>query len=97
MSSQTKIDHDIEELLDDIARRSHHFTLILFNDDTHDMQEVATQIMRAAQCSEKQAVAIMLKAHTTGKAEVLSGPKEKVEKAAKILGEIGLKTAIVEK
>ena len=95
-TTETKVDQDIENLLDDIAVSSHRFTLFLFNDDDHSMDEVAYQIMKAAQCDEQKAVEIMLKAHKNGKAEVVSGSKEKVEKADTILQTIGLKTAITE-
>ena len=94
--TETKVDQDIEELLDEIATNSHQFTLMIFNDETHGMDEVALQIMKAAKCTEQQAVQIMFKAHNDGSAPVMSGTKDEVETAAKILGEIGLKTAIVE-
>lgn len=67
---------------------------ILFNDDTHSMDEVIVQIILAIKCSPEHAYNIMLEANNTGSAIVLSGSKERCEHVSSVLEEIGLATKV---
>jgi len=91
-----KVDHDIHLMLDEIVKNSKIYNLILFNDDHHDMVQVAKQLMKAVKCGHDKALQIMLEAHTTGQAVALTGPKEVVTKAGDILQQIDLAIDIVE-
>lgn len=88
MSTATEKETDISNLL------GKPYNVILFNDDHHDMMEVSTQIIKATHCSAERAVMIMLEAHTTGRAIVFSGTRERCELVENILAEIRLGTKI---
>lgn len=75
-----------------ILGRPHN--VILFNDDHHSMEEVAAQLMKACGCGPDRAMAIMLEAHTKGRAICFSGSLERCELVESILGEIQLGTRI---
>lgn len=68
--------------------------VVLFNDECHDMAEVANQIMKAIHCGAGTAFNLMMEAHTTGRAIVFSGHLERCELVASILEEIRLGTRI---
>ena len=68
--------------------------VILFNDESHDMQEVAAQIIKAIHCSNQRALQIMMEAHEKGRAIVFSGGLERCEHVASVLEEIRLGTKI---
>lgn len=88
MSTATEKDTDTTNLL------GKPYNVILFNDDHHDMMEVSAQIIKATHCSAERAIAIMLEAHTTGRAIVFSGTRERCELVEDILAEIRLGTKI---
>ena len=67
---------------------------ILFNDNTHSTDEVTIQIMKAIKCDPMKASEIMLQAHNTGSAIVITAGLEKCELVASILEEIGLATKV---
>lgn len=87
----TQLDQDIE--ISNILGKP--YKVILFNDDTHSMEEVARQIIKAIHCTVEQAINIMMEAHSTGEAVVFTGSKERCELVAEILGEIKLTTDII--
>jgi ATP-dependent Clp protease adapter protein ClpS len=70
------------------------YNVILFNDETHSMNEVVAQIMKATQCDAGRASAIMMEAHNMGRAIAFSGSLERCEHAESILAEIHLGTKI---
>jgi len=70
------------------------YKVILFNDDHHDMMEVALQIRKAINCSAERALNIMAEAHSTGRAIVFTGNLERCELVDSILGEIRLSTKV---
>ena len=70
------------------------FKTILFNDTHHDMLEVSTQIMKAINCTAEKASQIMLEAHNTGRAVVITAHRERCEHVAAILEEIRLGTKV---
>ena len=70
------------------------YNVLLFNDDHHDVIEVAVQIQKAINCDEATAERIMLTAHKSGRAIVYTGHLEKCELVSSILEEIRLGTKI---
>jgi ATP-dependent Clp protease adaptor protein ClpS len=67
---------------------------ILFNDDFHTFQEVATQLMKAIRCTHAQGMAYANTVHTTGSAVVYTGHIERCEAVAMVLQEIALKVTV---
>ena len=70
------------------------YNVILFNDDHHSMDEVASQIMKAISCGAGDAYKIMMEAHNTGRAVVITAGLERCEHVANVLEEIRLGTKI---
>ena len=66
------------------------YVVILYNDDYHDMGEVALQIQKATGCNELEALEIMLEAHTRGRAICYTGSEAECEKVAGVLRQIRL-------
>lgn len=100
-ATQTRIDPDIEELLDSIAKAQRPRKLVLFNDDHHDMLEVIVQVIRARSaagvpCTPEEAKSIMMEAHTKGQGIVLEGTLETLKRAQAVLEAIDLRTDILD-
>lgn len=100
-ATQTRIDPDIEELLESIAKAQRPRKLVLFNDDQHDMLEVIVQVIRARSaagvpCTPEEAKRIMMEAHTKGRGIVLTGTLEVLKRAQAVLEAIELGTEIVD-
>ncbi len=100
-ATQTRIDPDIEELLESIAKAQVLRKLLLLNDDRHDMLEVIVQVIRARSaagvpCTPEEAKAIMMEAHTKGRAIVLAGTLDVLKRAQDVLEAIELGTEIVD-
>jgi len=70
------------------------FNVILFNDENHSMDEVVSQIMKAAGHGVQTATSIMMEAHNAGRAVVWSGHRERCEHIASVLEEIRLGTKV---
>lgn len=87
----TQLDQEIE--ISNVLGKP--YRVILFNDESHTMEAVARQIIKAIHCTAEKAMDIMLEAHKTGEAVVFTGSKERCELVAEILGEIGLTTDII--
>lgn len=68
--------------------------VILYNDSTHTMEEVAAQIIKAITCTIKRAEEIMYEAHSKGRAVVIAAHLERCEYVASVLEQIGLRTDI---
>jgi ATP-dependent Clp protease adaptor protein ClpS len=90
MASNTVIEKDTDTT--NILGKPHN--VILFNDDLHDMGEVTAQIIKACGCGPDRAAAIMMEAHSTGRAICFSGSLERCELCESILAEIKLGTTI---
>ncbi len=69
---------------------------ILFNDNTHSMDEVVTQVIKAINCAASQAVEITMTAHSSGSAVVFTGSLERCEHVAAVLEQIALATSVEE-
>jgi ATP-dependent Clp protease adapter protein ClpS len=74
----------------------HPCNVILYNDECHAMDEVVAQLVKATNCSESKALAVMFEAHNTGRAVAFSGNKERCELVCSILEQIRLRTDIEE-
>lgn len=101
MATDTVVDHDIEELLQNIVEKQTVKRLVIFNDDHHGQEEVAFQIIRACEaagkpCTPEQAIAIMMEAHTKGQAVVFASDLEKCKIGQAILEAIDLATDIID-
>jgi ATP-dependent Clp protease adaptor protein ClpS len=70
------------------------YNVVLFNDEIHSMDEVRAQIDKAIHCGPARAEAIMLEAHVTGRAIVITANLERSEHVAAVLEEIRLGTKI---
>ena len=68
----------------------HGWRTVLFNCDCHTFDEVERQLIKAVRCTLSRARQLSLEVHTKGSAVVYSGPRERCEAAAMVLGEIGL-------
>jgi ATP-dependent Clp protease adapter protein ClpS len=76
------------------TRSSHGARVVLFNDDVHTFEEVASQLVKATRCTFQRGIALANTVHTIGSAIVYEGHLERCEAVAMVLGEIALKTAI---
>lgn len=70
------------------------YNVVLFNDETHSMEEVVAQITKATGCSPQRAEQIMMQAHATGRAIVITAGLERCEHVSSVLEEIRLGTKI---
>lgn len=68
--------------------------LILYNDESHTFEEVASQLIKALGCSTSRAEEITWKVHNDGKATVYEGTFEECLRINSILQEIELITEI---
>ena len=92
---EVKIDSDIELMLQEITKKQDMYNLILFNDDNHDMIEVAKQLVKAVKCAHDKALKIMMSAHQSGQAVAMTDTKDKVTTAGNILQAIDLAIDII--
>jgi ATP-dependent Clp protease adaptor protein ClpS len=67
---------------------------ILFNCNCHSFEEVARQLMKAVRVSYDRGMEIANVVHTSGKAVVYTGPRERCEAVAMVLEYIGLLTKV---
>lgn len=70
------------------------WVVILFNDECHSVDEVVLQLQKATGCTEERAEAVMLEAHTTGRAVAFEGTLEECERVTAILKLIELEVEI---
>lgn len=76
------------------TRPGHMARVILFNDDVHTFDDVASQLVKAVRCTYQRGLALANVVHNAGSAMVYEGHLERCEAVAMVLGEIALKTAI---
>jgi ATP-dependent Clp protease adapter protein ClpS len=69
-------------------------TVILFNDNIHSFEEVASQLVKAISCSYEQGEDFALQVHTKGKCAVYEGSITECLNVSSTLEEIGLHTQI---
>jgi ATP-dependent Clp protease adaptor protein ClpS len=92
---QTDMNTGIKDLVEINNLLGKPYKVILFNDESHNMYEVANQIIKAIHCSMEQALNIMLEAHTKGQAVAFTGSKERCELVVEILEQIKLTTDLI--
>lgn len=68
--------------------------VILFNDNVHTFDDVASQMMKATGCSYEHGEEIAMEIHTKGKAVAYSGDISDCLRVSSILEEISLHTQI---
>ena len=78
----------------DSTRSQYISRTILFNDEWHSFDDVASQLVKAIRCTYTKGLAYANIVHTTGNAIVYSGPMERCEAVAMTLEEIGLKVSV---
>ncbi len=77
--------------LDDITENAKGpWVVVLYNDETHSIDEVILQIQHATGCSEEKAERLTLRVHEEGRAIILEGKEQECRKAAEIISQIGL-------
>lgn len=93
MSVKTKAPkRDVEQSTD--VRPSYAARTILFNDDEHSFDDVASQLTRAIRCTYSKGLDIANVVHHLGSAVVYSGHLERCEAVAMVLGEIDLRVTV---
>lgn len=70
------------------------YRVILYNDETHGIEEVVEQVVKATACEIEQAVHITLEAHQKGRAVCFKGERGKCHEVARILREIRLQCEV---
>jgi ATP-dependent Clp protease adapter protein ClpS len=70
------------------------YRVVLYDDDYHDMPEVAAQIHKATQYPPMQCWEIMLEAHHKGRAICYKGSREKCHRVTRVLREIRLQCEV---
>lgn len=103
LAPETDVAESVEEVVDDaIAEKTSDgsggtgdgFRVILYDDDHHDMEEVASQVHKATQYPPLQCWAIMLEAHLKGRAICYRGSRTKCQRVTKVLREIRLQCEV---
>lgn len=84
-----------EELREDaVDDTSGAYRVILYDDDWHGFDEVIVQVQKATGCNIYKATAIMLEAHTKGRAVCYRGTREQCQRVARVLREIRLQVEV---
>src|SRR5471032_2341448 len=78
----------------DGTTRGMPWSTILFNCNCHSFEEVARQLMKAIRVSYERGMELANVVHTSGKAVVYTGHRERCEAVAMVLEEIGLLTKV---
>jgi ATP-dependent Clp protease adapter protein ClpS len=85
---------DVLELIENSSDTFNGNTVVLYNDESHTFDEVTLQIMKAINCSEKEAFQITYMIDRSGSANVYIGEIGECIRVSSILQDIGLKTQI---
>ena len=72
------------------AGNSGPYIVILYNDDYHSFDEVVFQLQKATGYAMEPCIAIMLEAHTLGRAVAFTGSESECERVASVLRQIRL-------
>lgn len=71
-----------------------NYRVVLYNDETHNMDEVVEQLIKATACEVDKAIHITLEAHRKGRAVCFKGERSKCHEVARILREIRLQCEV---
>lgn len=74
----------------DTSRKGFPWHAVLFNCQCHTFDDVARQLMKAIHCSYARGMDLAEVVDRSGKAVVYTGPRERCEAVAAVLGDIGL-------
>ena len=80
----------------DGTTRGSPWNTLLFNCNCHSFDEVAKQLMKAIRVSFERGMELANVVHSSGKAVVYTGHRERCEAVAMVLEEIGLLTKVVQ-
>ncbi len=80
----------------DGTTRGSPWNTLLFNCNCHSFEDVARQLMKAIRVSYERGMEVANVVHTSGKAVVYTGHRERCEAVAMVLEEIGLLTKVVQ-
>lgn len=95
MKLNSDIPAEESELLEEVdIATSEPYKVVLFNDEVHDFDEVAFQIVKAIKCNSEKAYSLTLEVHSKGKAVVYAGQMSECLRVSSILEEIALHTQI---
>ncbi|HVO32335.1 MAG TPA: ATP-dependent Clp protease adaptor ClpS [Elusimicrobiota bacterium] len=72
------------------------WSTILFNCNCHSFDDVASQLMKAIRVSYDQGMRIAEVVHSSGKAVVYTGHRERCEAVAMVLEDIGLRVKVAQ-
>ncbi len=70
------------------------FRVILYNDDHHSVDEVTSQVHKATGYTWQKCYAIMLEAHSKGRAICYRGARGKCQQVTRVLREIHLQCEV---
>lgn len=70
-------------------------SIILYNDDEHDMLEVSELIEKATGCDAGRSTQIMLEAHKTGRAVVWTGDEQECGRLVSQFKGAGLNVKVI--
>lgn len=83
-----------ERVADDVGAGGEPWKTLLFNCDCHTFDEVEKVVMKATRCTLSRARQISSEVHTKGSAVVYSGPRERCEAVADVIGAVGLRVKV---
>jgi len=78
----------------DHSRKGFGAKTILFNDEVHTFEDVASQLVKAVRCTFSQGLSFAFEVHSKGSAVVYSGHLERCEAVAMVLEDILLKVKV---
>jgi ATP-dependent Clp protease adaptor protein ClpS len=87
---------EVEERVDDGASGVGGWRTILFNCDCHSFDEVERVLIQATRCTLSRARELSHEVHTKGSAVVYTGPRERCEAVADVIGRVGLLVKVSE-
>jgi ATP-dependent Clp protease adapter protein ClpS len=85
---------DVQLDVTDGVDTTHPAMVILFNDEVHTFDDVATQLVKAIRCSLQRGYDFANEVHTRGKACVYTGEMPECLRVSGVLEEIALHTQI---
>ncbi|MBL0173870.1 MAG: ATP-dependent Clp protease adaptor ClpS [Ignavibacteria bacterium] len=85
---------DVQLEVTDGVDTTHPAKVILFNDEVHTFDDVATQLVKAIGCSLQRGYDFANEVHTRGKARVFTGDMPDCLRVSGVLEEIALHTQI---
>lgn len=85
----------LERRLERAGQGTGRWMTVIYNNDVNSVDEVVAAIMAATNCDLQEAAIETWEAHHMGKAPVHFATYEECDKAADIIGRIGVRTEVV--